>query len=439
MTCESAMPVSVRKPGFFYGYVIVAVGFLCFALIFSVNYAFGVFFKPISGEFGWTRAMTAGAFSLAWVTQGVVSIVMGGLNDRFGPRAVLTTSGVLIGAGYMLMSQIGALWQLYFFYGILVGAGLGGAFVPITSTMARWFVRGRGTMTGLVTAGIGVGTLFGPVISNWLIHKYDWRVSYKILGAIVLIGVIVSAQFLRRDPAQMGTKALGEEALSDPAEDMNARGVLIGKVFFTRQFWIASGMYFCYGYALSAILLHLAPHATDLGISAASAASMVGVLGGGSTIGKVFLGMLADKIGEKNVYLLSFALMLASLVWLVFLTQAWALYIFAFVFGASYGGLAAAHSMIIAWLFGMKQHGLIFGVLFNEYTLGCAVGPIIAGYIFDRTHSYQIAFMICAALSLTALVLTALLTPACDDRDANGNRYVVNASSGVAAALGTTE
>jgi MFS family permease len=438
MTRESAIQDSDQKPGLFYGYVIVAIGFLCFALIFSVNYAFGVFFKPLSGEFGWTRAMTAGAFSLGWIAQGAVSIVMGGLNDRFGPRAVLTTSGVLIGGGYILMSQIGALWHLYLFYGILVGAGLGGAFVPITSTIARWFVKGRGAMTGLATSGIGFGTLFGPVIANWLIHKYDWRVSYKVLGTMVLIGVVVAAQFLRRDPAQMGAKALGEEAFSDPSEKMNARGLLIGQIFFTRQFWIASAMYFCYGYSLSAILLHLAPHATDSGISAASAASIVGVLGGGSIVGKIFLGMLADKIGAKNIYLLSFALMLASLLWLIFMTQAWALYVFAFVFGASYGGLAAAHSMIIAWLFGMKQHGLIFGVLFNEYTLGCAVGPIIAGYIFDRSHSYQVAFMICAGLSLTALVLTSLLTPACDDRAPNGNRSLVEAA-GSTAALGAAE
>jgi OFA family oxalate/formate antiporter-like MFS transporter len=128
---------------------------------------------------------------------------MGGLNDRLGPRIVLTVCGVLIGVGFLLMSQIGALWQLYLFYGVIVGAGLGGTFVPLTTT-ARWFVARRGLMTGIVTAGVGVGALIGPPIANWLITGYDWRRSYAILGSIVLGCVVVGAQLLRRDPAQVG-------------------------------------------------------------------------------------------------------------------------------------------------------------------------------------------------------------------------------------------
>src|SRR5262249_15130049 len=108
-----------------YVFVIVAAACFSMVLIFSVHYAFGVFFKPLSEEFGWTRAMTAGAFSLVWIPQGLLAFVMGGVNDRFGPRLVLTICGGLIGLGYLLMSQIAALWQLYLFYGIIVGAGLG--------------------------------------------------------------------------------------------------------------------------------------------------------------------------------------------------------------------------------------------------------------------------------------------------------------------------
>lgn len=400
-----------REPSYFYGYTIVVVGFLAMALVFSVHYAFGVFFKPISSEFGWTRAMTAGAFSLVWISQGALSIVMGGLNDRFGPRVVLTVCSVLIGGGYLLISQIGALWELYLFYGVIVGAGLSGTFVPLTSTTARWFLARRGTMTGIVTSGIGVGTLLGPNIANWLIRVYDWRRSYEVLGSVVLIGVLICAQFLRRDPEQVGAKIYGETGEGRSQSRSGARGLSIREAYGTRQFWIASLMYFCYGYTLTAILLHLAPHATDLGISASKAASMVAVLGGGSILGKVVLGIAADKVGSKNVYVLSFILMVASLIWLTVITQTWALYLFSLVFGSAYGGLATAHSPLIAWLFGMRQHGLIFGVLFNGWTLGCAVGPIIAGYIFDRFHSYQIAFVICAALSLAGLVLTLFLTP----------------------------
>src|SRR6185436_7694842 len=128
----------------------------------------------------------------------------------FGPRMVLTICGVLIGCGYLLMSQVTAVWHLYLFYGVIVGAGLGGTFVPLTSTTARWFVARRGIMTGIVTAGIGVGTFVGPPVASWLITIYSWRTSYIILGSIVLVGTASAAQFLRRDPAQMGTRPYGE-------------------------------------------------------------------------------------------------------------------------------------------------------------------------------------------------------------------------------------
>jgi MFS family permease len=403
---------SPDRPGMFYGYVIVAAATFSMALIFSVHYAFGVFFKPLSASFGWTRAMTAGAFSLVWIMQGLLSIVMGGFNDKFGPRVVLTIGGLLIGCGYLLTSQTQSIWELYFFYGILVGAGLGSTFVPLTSTTARWFVKRRGIMTGIVTSGVGVGTLIGPRIANWLIANYNWRTSYLLLGAIVLVGVLIAAQFLRRDPAQMGTRpyGVGEGSIHDVK--VGVYGLSFQETSKTWQFWIVLLVFFCYGYTWTAILLHLAPHATDLGISATEAASMLAALGGASILGKVLLGIVTDKIGSKGIYLLSFAIMVLSLLWLTTITQVGGFFAFVAFFGLAYGGLATAHSPLVAWLFGMRKHGLIFGVCFNGFTIGCAVGPIVAGHIFDVTHSYRLAFLLCSAFALIGLLLTLFLRPA---------------------------
>jgi MFS family permease len=411
---EQVGPAAGAEPGYFYGYTVVAAACLSMVLVFSVHYSFGIFFKPLSAEFGWTRAMTSGAFSLVWITQGLLAIVMGGLNDRFGPRIVLTVCGLLIGAGYLLMSQITAVWQLYLFYGVMVGAGLGGTFVPLTSTTARWFVARRGIMTGIVAAGVGVGTLIGPPVVNWLIGGYNWRVAYLILGSIVLVGVAVAAQFLRRDPAQMGERPYGERERVPLKSNAGGQGLSLKEAVHTRQFWVMFAVFLCYGFSLSAILLHLAPHATDLGISAANAARILAVLGGASVVGKVLLGSAVDRIGvrgNKYVYVVSFLLMIVSLFCLVPGRQVWILYLFAVMFGFAYGGLATAHSPLVAWLFGMRQHGLIFGVSFNGWTVGCAIGPIVAGYIFDVAHSYQLAFSICAAVSIIGLVLTVLLSP----------------------------
>jgi MFS family permease len=395
----------------FYGYIVAAAAAFIMVLIFSVHYSFGVFFLPLLTEFGWTRAMTAGAFSLVWIAQGLLAIVMGALNDRFGPRFVLTICGVLIGVGYMLMSQVSAVWHLYLVYGVIVGAGLGGTFVPLTSTTARWFIARRGVMTGIVTSGVGVGALVGPPISTALISGYNWRVSYLILGAIVLVGVTLAAQLLRRDPAQVGAVAFGAESAARVSSASGPHGLVLREAIRRRQFWIMVAAFLCYGFSLSAILLHLAPHAADLGMSAATGANLLATIGGASVVGKIWLGGLTDRIGNKNVYVIGFVLLAASLFALVPLTQLWSLYLFAVLFGLAYGALAAAHSPLVAWLFGIKQHGLIFGASFNGWTVGCALGPIFAGYVFDATGSYRSAFLVCAVLSVVGLVLTTRLSP----------------------------
>ena len=199
------------EPRFFYGYVVVAATACIMVVVWGTYYAFGVFFKPVLIEFGWTRAITSGAFSLALIIHGLLGIAMGWLTDRFGPRLVTTLCGCLIGTGYLLMSQISAVWQLYLFYGVIVGTGMGGAFVPLVSPIARWFVKRRGIMTWTVVAGLGIGALIAPPVANWLIYSYGWRLSYVILGAAVLLIVTLAAQFLKRDPTQVGQVAYGED------------------------------------------------------------------------------------------------------------------------------------------------------------------------------------------------------------------------------------
>ena len=129
-----------RKPKFFYGYVVVLAAFVIMMVTYGAVFTFGVFFKPLLAEFGWTRATTSTAYSLSVFLHGLFYIVMGRLNDRFGPRIVLTVSGFFLGLSYLLMSQISAVWQLYLFYGVLTAIAISG-YVPLPSTVATWFVK----------------------------------------------------------------------------------------------------------------------------------------------------------------------------------------------------------------------------------------------------------------------------------------------------------
>jgi MFS family permease len=396
----------------FYGYIVVGAALLIMTIMWGAYNSFGIFFKPVSNDFNWTRAMTTGGFSLSWIVQGVLGIVMGRLTDRFGPRVVLTISGFLVGLGYLLMSQIGAVWQLYLFYGVIIGAGMGGSWVPIVSTVARWFVKRRNLMTGIVLIGISIGTLIGAPVASRLISAYDWRISYVIVGGIVLVGVVLAAQFLRRDPTQTKQRPYGGNEGEKQEFVFETHAFSLREAAHTQQFWLASGMFFCLGFCVYTIIAHIVPHTTDLGISFNTAANILATIGGLSIAGRIVLGSAADRFGNRRVFIIGFILMAAILFWLVPAKEVWALYLFAVVFGFAFGGCVTSESPLVAGLFGLSSHGLILGVInVLGFTLGAAVGPVIAGHIFDMASSYQLAFIICAAMSVVGLILTVLLSP----------------------------
>ncbi len=399
------------EPRFFYGYIVVVVAFFIMAVISGTQNAFGIFFKPVLTEFGWTRAMTSGAFSLSWIVTGLLAIVMGGLTDRFGPRLVMTLCGFLLGLGYLLMSQIGTAWQLYLFYGVIIGTGMGGVFIPLTSTIARWFVKRRSMMTGIVMSGVGMGILITPLVASRLIVTYDWRVSYIILGSIVLVVVVLAAQLLRRDPTQVGQRPYGENEGEEQGLELGTKAFSLKEAVYTKQFRVVSAMLFCFGFCEYAVIVHIVPHATELGISTVSAANILATIGGLNIVGRVVLGGAGDRIGNRQVFIIGFILMAAALFWLVPATEAWMLYLFAAIFGFAHGGCAVSTAPLVAALFGLSSHGLIMGFTGLSYTSGAALGPFLAGYIFDITSSYQLAFLVCGAIAVVGLILAALLTP----------------------------
>ena len=403
----------IVKPRIFYGYIVAVAGMIIMISMFSTRYAFGVFFKPVQADFGWTRAMTSGAFSLSMIMEGLIGIVMGGLNDRFGPRIVLTFSGFLVGVGCLLMSQISGIWQLYLFFGIIMGTGMSGAWVPLTGTVARWFIQRRGVMTGLVLTGAGLASLVAPPLANWLIFNYEWRSAFNKMGITIFIVSILAAQFLRKEPSQMGQVPYGANRGENPGSESQSgdEDFYLGEALLTRQFWLVFAMLFCFGFCMFTIMVHLVPHATDINISAASAAGVLAAIGGGATLGRLLLGMLADKIGSKRIFMMGFILMTAGFVWLVPALEVWMFYLFAVAFGFAQGGMGTSESILVADIFGLRSHGLIYGVTACGFTSGAAVGPWLAGYIFDIAASYQPAFIASAVFGVVGLILTALIKP----------------------------
>lgn len=266
-------------------------------------------------------------------------------------------------------------------------------------------------MTGIVTSGSGIGTILLSLAASRLISVYGWRISYMIVGSGVLVLLMLAAQFLRRDPQQVGQLPYVEDETKGESLNSQAREFSLQEAIQTGQFWLVCVIFLCFGFILYTIMVHIVPHAIDLGISPIIAANIIVIIGGVNAVGRIIIGYSSDKIGVKPSLLISFILMGTALLWVMAAKEAWMLYLFAIIFGFGYGGLAALTSTVTAELFGLRSLGAIVGVVMFSFTLGGAIGPLLAGSIFDISGSYKPAFLACAAVSATGIILSSVLKP----------------------------
>ena len=393
---------------YFYGYAIVAAGFIIQGVCIGAMFTYGVFFKEFQTDLGWSRASISGASSLAFLVMGAGGILAGNLNDRIGPKLIIVVSGISMGVGYLLMSQLQALWQLYLLYGLLVGIGFSTHDVITLSTVARWFIKRRGMMSGIVKVGTGSGQLLVPLIATGLIAAYGWRCSYLIIGVLTLMILVAAALILRRDP--MGIGLLPDGGNCGPRDaGVEEQSMSLRAVAHSSQFWTICVAEFVIFFCLLTVIVHIVPHATDLGLPPASAAGVLSTIGGVSMVGRLVMGATNDRIGGKRSLIVCFIVLLCGLFLLQIAKQAWMLFFFAAIYGFAHGGFFTVISPTVAELFGTTSHGLLFGIVLFTGTLGGAIGPLIAGHTFDVTGSYRIIFGLLTGLAVIGFALIALL------------------------------
>ena len=400
------------KTRYFYGYNIVAAGFIIQAVGVGAMFTYGAFFKEFQAEFGWSRAAISGASSLAFLMMGLVGVIAGKMNDRIGPKFIIVASGISLGIGYLLMSRLQTLWQLYLIYGVLVGIGFSTHDVITLSTVARWFIRRRGMMSGIVKVGTGSGQFLVPLIATLLIAAYGWRNSYFIIGAASLVIFVAVAQVLSRDPQGIGLLPDGDSSKSsDNGKKSREESVTLRVAARTRQFWIICIAEFAIFFCLLTVIVHIVPHAMDLELAPPTAVGVLSTIGGASMLGRIVIGTANDKIGGKRSLVICFVLLLCGLFWLNVASEAWMLFLFAVIYGFAHGGFFTVISPTIAEFFGTGSHGVLFGIVLASGTIGGAAGPLMAGRTFDVTGSYRIAFRVLILLAVRGFVLIPVLRP----------------------------
>jgi len=399
------------KGKFLYGYVIAASCFAIQAVGIGTFFSFGVLFNPLVAEFGWSRATVAGASSVALLLMGFLGMGVGRLNDRIGPRKLMTVTGVFFGLGYLLMFKIEAVWQLYVFFGIIFGIGLSSIDVIALSTIARWYVKRRGFMTGLVKVGTGAGQMAIPLLASIFILRYGWRYSCFIIGVTVLVILVAIAQLMIRDPSLIGLSPDWDAKVPAAGSLSAAEGLSLHEALRTRQFWMLCAAFLAVVFCLMIVIVHIVPIARDIGVSPTRAAGILSTIGGVSMAGRFISGLVIDLIGSKRLMLFCFILLIAALLWLQIAKTLWMLLIFAAIYGVAHGGFYTAFSPIVAEFFGIKSHGALFGIAMFNGNFGGAIGPFLTGYIFDITAGYAPAIWICTLIAALAFVLIWLLKP----------------------------
>ena len=338
-------------------------------------------------------------------------MISGRLTDKYGPKIFTISAGILLGAGFMLMSQVSTIWQAYLIWGLVIGAGLGCSGNSTVSSIARWFIKKRGLAISITIAGFNFGAVIGPLIIQWLISNYGWQKAFLIVGLVPILVNLPLALFLKRDPHQMGIKAYGED---EPAEvkrslDTASRELPFASILRSRLFWIFGLLQFAFGFCMQIVVVHIAPHATDIGIPALIAASILSISAAGRVIGNLTTGFLSERMGSRWVLAGCLIVMTMSLTWLIFARDTAGFFIFAMVFGATSGGVNPLLMLVPAELFGLRNLGIISGVFQLLGTTGGALGSPLAGYIFDISGEYRVAFIISVLIGVIATILSLVL------------------------------
>lgn len=406
-----------KHPRFFYGYVVAAAGFVVWLIGWGTySITFGLFFKPLLAEFHWTRAETSLAFSLSLLLRAMLGITTGWLTDRLGPRIIVTIFGSFVGWSFLLISQVHALWQFVLFYAVVGGIGASTLNIPIMATVSRWFIKRRGLMTGLVQAGAGIGGLFLAPFTGWLIMGYGWRNASMILGVITASLLIFAGLFLIRDPRDIGqlpdgvqTETMGE--MNPRKQNPKPSGLSLRAFVATAPFWMITGIYASFGYFRSTFTAHAAAHVQDMGFSLSDGANVLAIISAGSIIGRIGMGRVADKIGNRQTLIICFTTTTLAISWLLVAKDLWELYLFAIVYGFGWGALAVLRFAVTAEAFGLSSVGLIMGTLGFSESLSASLSSYLGGFVFDLSGSYNIAFMICIAISSLGILLSWKLKP----------------------------
>ncbi len=415
---------AARLP-FFYGWVIIAVAFVTAALGITARTAFSLMFPPIVDEFGWDRALAAGAFSFGFGISAFVSPFVGRLMDARGPRFVIQIGVLLTAAGLLGATWISAPWQLYATLGLLVGIGANCLGYSVHSQyLPNWFMRRRALAIGIAFSGVGVGSILVLPWLQTMILSEGWRSACWALGIVILVVLVPINLLVTKRPEDIGLLPDGEkpgpggDAAKKKSNVVDADWVAIdwtvARAIRTARFWWLTAGFFCGGYIWYAVQVHQTKYLVEIGFSPMLAAWSLGLVAMVGIPGQILLGGLSDRYGRESMWALScagFAICYAALLMLAATPTTPLLYLMVLSQGSLGYAFTSMMGPIVSEIFEGKSFGTIFGLLMTSLIFGGALGPFVTGLLYDRLGNYDLAFTLGLVLSLVCAAAVWFAAP----------------------------
>jgi MFS family permease len=342
-------------------------------------YTFGVFLKPLTAEFGWSRQAVSAAFGLAALSVAACSPFIGMLLDRFPARRIILPCITVFGCAFASLSLLTPhLWHLYAVFIALGVVGNGTAHLAYSRAISTWFEERRGSAFALLMSGGAVGAMVLPVVAQSLINRFGWRMTFLLLGGLVLlVGLPIGSQ-IRERPA------------TGPSRTRREAGASVGEGLRSWMFWIIIVVLFAISLAQNGSITHLAALLTDRGVPAATAAMAVSALGAATLLGRLFTGWLLDRYFAPRVSFCLLAAAAAGTLLLSSATSASVGFLGAALIGVGMGGEADVTPYLLTRYFGLRSFSTLYAFTWTAYAIAGAIGPVIMGKAFDATGSYEV-------------------------------------------------
>jgi len=408
----------------YYGWIIVGIGLLSMGFWFGIRASFSVFYVALLEEFTWKRGASAGVQSMAMITYTVMSPFVGGLIDRFGPRRVIVPGILVLILGLLLCSSIRSLTQFYLFYGVVVGMGVTSiSIVSYTAILAHWFEKKRGLASGIAVSGSGLGTFLLVPMSQYFITLWGWRPTFMLWAGLVFILLLpVTLFLLRHKPQDLGLLPDGvrnsEREPGSAAENAAVRPGqgewTLGNVLRSGRFWALTAFTSLSLIGLYIIVVHSVRFLVDMGVDKMTAAFVLALIGMISSVFRIFWGAISDRIGREITFTMGMLCACAgvfSLLLMMHTGRTWYVYPFMGFFGAGWGATAPMFMAAATDIFKGRIFGLIYGIVEAGIGIAGAFGAWVGGFVFDRTQSYQWAFVLAFAVFALACLFMWLAAP----------------------------